>query len=87
MSSECVPELDASVCSASTTHQQSVLVWRPCQCLDSCLMCFELVLWLVQFLDVPDHEFVVIATGCELLILVAPLESTDFLFVADKVLE
>ena len=62
MPSQCVPEFYASVGCAASADQQAVLVWRPGKSFDSSLMVLELELRLIQFLDIPHHELVIIAS-------------------------
>ena len=56
-----VPESDVPVSGASTSRQKAILVWRPANSFDCCSMLVELDEWTVR-VQVPDHQFVVVAS-------------------------
>lgn len=62
---ECVgvPESDMAVCSATTCCEQSVLVWGPAYCFYCGCMLSKLCQGLIG-VQVPYHQFVVVATRC-----------------------
>jgi hypothetical protein len=84
LTSKCVPEPDTPIgCPSSTTHG-AVLVRGPGDGLHSCHVLVELHLWLRVIGTAPYHELVVIASGSKLLLIWAPFESTNLLFVTFK---
>lgn len=78
-----VPEPDMAVRSATSRCEQAVLVWGPADGLDRGCVFSELCQGFIR-VQVPYHQFVVVATRCELLVVKAPLKPTNFLLVALK---
>lgn len=82
-----VPESNASVSSATSTSQKSMLVRRPRYGLDCSQMTSKLTNWFILVVHRPNIKLVVIATRCQLLFIEWPLETTYFLFMALKATE
>ena len=75
-----VPEPDASVCSTATRGQETILIWIPGNCFYCGLMLTEFCLSTFRML-VPNHQFVIISSACELLAIEGPLKATYFLLM------
>lgn len=76
-----VPEPDASVGGATSSREQTILIWVPSYGFNCSLVLAELCK-SVRGVHVPYHELVVIASTCELLPIEGPFESADLLLVA-----
>ena len=81
-----VPESDVTVSGAATSCQETILMRTPADSLDSCCVFMELDQRLVG-VQIPNHKFIIVTSGGELLIVEAPLQATDFLLVAFKLAE
>ena len=66
-----IPESDVAIGCSAARCQQTVLVWAPADGFDSCSVIMELDERLLR-VQVPDHEFIVIASRGELLVVEAP---------------
>jgi len=82
----CIPKSDASIGCSATANKKSLLMRWPCKGLHSCFVAQESPSGIRTCLrgGRPHQELVVIATGGQLRIVVAPLQSTNLLFVADQ---
>lgn len=79
-----VPAFDRPILRAAARCQQSMLVGRPRNRLDCSLVLTESCKRLITTLCAPDKELVVVATRRELLIIVRPLQTTDFLTMSKQ---
>lgn len=79
---EGVPEADTSVGCATTTAHDTMLMGVPGNGFDCGHVFVKFVNGFIEMSFLPDHQFIVISTGCELLFIRAPLETTHFLFVS-----
>ena len=70
-----IPESDASVCCATATGQQAMLVRRPRYCLHSSQMLW-VCLYGANTASVPDKQLVVVASRCQMLMIWRPLQAT-----------
>lgn len=84
LESQGVPESDASVgCSASTT-ERTMLVRRPRNCLNGSHVLSKLCHRLGLLVPAPYHQFIVVASGSQLLLIWTPFEPAYLLLVAFK---
>ena len=81
-----VPETNVAVCSSSTRSQKAILMRRPAYSLDCSCVLVELDYWLV-WVQIPNHQFVIVAARCELLIIEAPLQAANLLLVTHQLAE
>ena len=81
-----VPESNVTISCSSTSGQKTVLMGWPADGLDSCCVLMELNNGLVGS-QIPYHQFVVIATRRQLLVVERPLKAADFLLVSDHLAE
>ena len=81
-----VPKPNVAVSRAAPRRKQSVLVRRPADGFDRRSVLVELDQGFVA-MQIPDHQFVVVAARCELLAIEGPLEPADFLLVACVLLD
>jgi hypothetical protein len=81
LASESVPEADASVCCTTSTAHCAMLMGRPSNSFHCCNMISELYKWLGWIRLVPDHQFIIVTSRGELLLIWAPFETAYFLLV------
>lgn len=79
-----VPKLDRSVLSAATSREQTLLMRRPRDRFDCSLVLVEFSQWLRAASGTPKHKLIIIATGCQLLVIPTPFKATDFLTVTGQ---
>lgn len=65
---QCVPEFNSPVLGAASRSEQPVLVRRPGNRLDGCLVLAEARERLYGVLGAPNKQFVIVASRCELLL-------------------
>lgn len=82
LTGQSVPESDASISCTTTAAHGSMLMRWPRYSFHSCHVLTELDLRLIEVVFAPNHQFVIVTSWGELLLVWAPFESTDFLLVA-----
>lgn len=78
---ERVPKLDGPVSRPSARSQHTMVMWVPCETLNSSTVLAKLVHWH-RGVRVPDHQFVIIATRCQRLAIEGPFQPTYLLGMA-----